>query len=96
MEAATPLSDLVEGRRRPQDILLTIERGLAHLPRISLTSVSVEGIRAGRQPSSADFKEAEMGFDGKYVALTDQAGSVIGIAVRSEEAGVGLRTERVL
>lgn len=96
LEAATPLADLVEGRKTPREILLPIEQGLAHLPRIRLTSASVEGIRAGRQPSATDLDDAQMGFDGKYVALTDQGGSIIGIAVRSEEAGAGLRTERVI
>jgi tRNA pseudouridine55 synthase len=96
LEVATPLGDLVEGRRTIPEILVPIERGLAHLPRISLTNASVEGIRAGRQPSAADLDGDQMAFDGDYVALTDQQGSIVGIAVRSENAGAGLRTERVL
>jgi tRNA pseudouridine55 synthase len=96
VEEATALDDLVEGRSTPGEVMLSIEESLKHLPRIGLKADSVPGIRAGRQPMAADFETADLDFKGDYVALTDQAGIIIGIAVRSEEAASRLKTERII
>jgi len=93
---ATPLADLVDGRAALADVLISIEKSLEHLPRMGLRAGSVQGIRAGRQPSSADFEAADLDFKGDYVALTDQAGIIVGIAVRSDEPAAPLKTERIL
>jgi len=96
VEEATVLGDLVEGRSTPREVMLSIEEALKHLPRIGLKADSVAGIRAGRQPLAADFESADLDFKGEYVALTDQAGTIIGIAVRSAEAASHLKTERII
>jgi tRNA pseudouridine55 synthase len=96
VEEATALADLVEGRNTPREVMLSIEEALKHLPRMGLKAGSVPGIRAGRQPLAADFDMADLEFKGDYVALTDQAGTIIGIAVRSKEAASQLKTERIL
>ncbi len=96
IDSATPLSDLVESRKRPEEIMLSIEKALGHLPKIGLKGSSVQGIRSGRQPSSADLGRTDFDFKGKYVALTDEAGTIIGIAARSEEPAAGLKTERII
>lgn len=93
--AATPLADLVEGRVRPDEAMLTIERALEHLPKIGLKESSVAGIRAGKQPSAEDFAGAGPDAAGSYVALTDADGTIIGIAARSQESE-GFRTERII
>lgn len=93
---AIPLSDLVEGRRKVEDAVLSIEKALAHLPRVAVKTSSVAGIRAGKQPSAEDFEEPVGGLRGEYFALADDQGSVIGIAVQSGEPEAGLRTERIL
>jgi tRNA pseudouridine55 synthase len=94
LEDATPLVDLVEGRVKPGEIMLTIEEALAHLPRVGLKQSSIAGIRAGRQPSAADLSGADAG-GSPYVALTDDSGTVIGIAARSLNSGE-LKTERII
>ncbi|MFZ1946286.1 MAG: tRNA pseudouridine(55) synthase TruB [bacterium] len=96
LEEATPLAELVEGRTEPGEVMLSIERGLGHLPRIGLKETSVAGIRAGRQPSLADFAPGGEGLAGTYFALTDQTGAVVGIAVRSDGPAETFRTERIL
>jgi len=93
---AIPLSDLVEGRRKVEDAVLSIEKALAHLPRVAVKTSSVAGIRAGKQPSAEDFEEPVGDLRGEYFALADDQGSVIGIAVQSGEPEAGLRTERIL
>jgi tRNA pseudouridine55 synthase len=96
LDEATPLADLVEGRTGLEEVMLSIERGLRHLPRIGLRETSVAGIRAGRQPSRADFVPCEDDRSGTYFALTDQTGAVIGIAIRSDGSEETFRTERIL
>ena len=96
IDTATPLNNLLEGRTSAGDVILSIEKALEHLPKIGLKAASVRSIRSGRQPCAADFDGAAMGTDGKYVALTDEAGTIIGIAVRGEHPDAELRTERIL
>ncbi|HVP57360.1 MAG TPA: tRNA pseudouridine(55) synthase TruB [bacterium] len=94
--AATPLAELVEGRVQPREVMLSIEESLKHLPRMGVKADSVPGIRSGRQPLAGDLEAADLDFKGQYVALTDQAGTIIGIAVRSEESASQLKTERII
>jgi tRNA pseudouridine55 synthase len=95
LDAATPLADLVEGRVRPAEVMLTIERALEHLPRIGVKEGSVAGIKAGRQPSADDLCSSGLDVAGGYVVLTDAEGTIIGIAARSQESD-GFKTERII
>lgn len=95
LDGAVPLADLVEGRTRTEEVLLSLERALEHLPSLGLKDSSVAGIRAGRQPSPEDFHSSSAGGPGEYVVLTDGSGAVVGIAARSEGSD-GYRTERII
>jgi tRNA pseudouridine55 synthase len=96
LDQATALGDLIEGRKRPEEVVLSIERALSHLPRLGLKADSVAGIRSGRQPSSADLDDADLDFKGAYAAMTDDRGTIVGIAVRSGDTAAQLKTERIL
>ena len=96
LDDATPLRELVEGRKNVGDVALSIERALEHLPTVAVKPSSVAGIKAGKQPCAEDFEQPVGHLLGKYFALADEQGCVIGIAVQSDEAGHGLRTERIL
>jgi tRNA pseudouridine55 synthase len=95
-EDAVALGALEEDAGRIGGAMLSIEQGLVHLPRLGLKPGSVERLRAGGQPDPGDFHQSDLDFDGDYVALTDEKGTIVGIAKRSGRQGSSLRTERLL
>ncbi|MFH1312268.1 MAG: tRNA pseudouridine(55) synthase TruB [Candidatus Eisenbacteria bacterium] len=96
LEEAVALRDLTEGPSGLKNAMMTIEEGLRHLPKIPMKPGSVERIRTGGQPTAEDFHESDLDFDGDYVALTDEKGTIVGIAKRSGQQGSMLKTERIL
>ena len=92
---ATPLADLSEGRTVLEEVLLTIEEGLRHLPRVYMTRSGARKVRHGAQPEVADLVEGVPDFKGDYVTLVDEDGVAVGIARRSEHSKHSLMTERL-
>jgi tRNA pseudouridine55 synthase len=95
IERATPLADLSEGRTRLEEVLLSIEESLKHLPRVHMTRSGARRVRLGAQPEIVDLVEGVPEFKGDYVTLVDEDGALVGIARRSEHSGRSLMTERL-
>jgi tRNA pseudouridine55 synthase len=96
LDEAVALADLTAKPSCLESVILTVEEGLRHLPQIPLKAESVERIRTGGQPTAGDFHEPDLDFDGDFVALTDENGTIVGIAKRSGRQGSMLKTERIL
>jgi tRNA pseudouridine55 synthase len=96
VDTATPLDDITGGKKHIEEVMMTIEDGLEHLPRVGLRSSSVGRIRTGGQPTPEDLLDPHLDFEGDYVALTDEVGMIVGIAKRSCDPHVTLKTERIL
>ena len=99
IEGAVRLEDLEHASGSPEsvrEILLSIEEGLAHLPRIRIGRIAAEALKAGGQTPEDKISASELDFKGDYVAITDDAGRIIAIARRSDKPGQRLRTERIL
>jgi len=99
IEGAVRLEDLEHASQDPEgvrEVLLSIEEGLAHLPRIRIGPDAARALRAGGQTPEDGIPASELDFEGDYVAITDDAGKIIAIARRSDKPGRRLRTERIL
>ncbi len=100
IEGAVRLEDLEHASKEDPDgvreILLSIEEGLAHLPRIRIGPDAVEALLAGGQTPEDKISASELDFEGDYVAITNDAGQIMAIARRSDKPGQSLRTERIL
>jgi tRNA pseudouridine55 synthase len=96
VDAAVPLGGLSEGKIKVEDVMLTLEAALVHLPAIRVKRESIQRIKSGGQPADKDLCDPDPGFEADYVALTDEAGMIFGIAKRSDRAGAMLRIERIL
>jgi tRNA pseudouridine55 synthase len=79
-----------------REVLLSIEEGLIHLPRIRIGPDAARALRNGGQTPEAGISASELDFEGNYVAITDDAGRIIAVARRSDKPGPRLRTERIL
>jgi tRNA pseudouridine55 synthase len=96
IEEAVRLSDLVEGRIRLEGALMSVRDALEHLPRVRLKGASARDLRKGRQPLAEDILETDLDFDGQYVALEDEGGTIVAVARRPEEPGRAPFVELVL
>lgn len=99
IEGAVRLEDLEHASDDPEgvhEVLLSIEQGLVHLPRIRIGPDAASALRTGGQTPEDGISASELDFEGKYVAITDGSGRIIAIARRSDEPGRRLRTERIL
>jgi tRNA pseudouridine55 synthase len=96
VDAATRLADIASGKTDINDVMLTIEESLGHMPRVRLKNGAASRIRLGEQPSEEDLCMPDVDSDAEYVALADENGMIVGIARRSGQEGFPLRTERVL
>jgi tRNA pseudouridine55 synthase len=99
IEGSVRLEDLEHASGDPaglREVLLSIEEGLIHLPKIRIGPEAVQTLRAGGQTPEAGIAASELDFEGDYAAITDDAGRIIAIARRSDMPGRRLRTERIL
>jgi tRNA pseudouridine55 synthase len=99
IEGAVRLEDLEQVAGDPEavrEVLLSIEEGLAHLPRIRIGPDAVRALKAGGQTPEEGIPTSELDFEGDYVAIADDAGQIIAIARGSDKPGRRLRTERIL
>jgi tRNA U55 pseudouridine synthase TruB len=96
VDNAVTLDMVVRGHTCLEDAILSIEDGLRHLPTIMVTNGGARRLRMGGQPRAQDIYPSGLDFEGRYVALMDEAGMIIGIARRSDRPGQLLKTERIL
>jgi tRNA pseudouridine55 synthase len=99
IEVSVRLEDLEHASGGPEgvrEVLLSIEEGLVHLPKIRIGPDAVRALRAGGQTPEDGISASELDFEGDYVAITDDGGRIIAIAGRSDKPGRHLRTERIL
>ena len=96
LQEAAGLKDIVSGRMRINDRILSMEDSLKHMPRVCLKATSVQRVRQGAQPVAEDLLDSNLWFEGDYVALADETGNIFGIARRSDRGPWVLRTERIL
>jgi tRNA pseudouridine55 synthase len=99
IEGSVRLEDLEHAAGHPEgvrEVLLSIEEGLTHLPRIRIGPEAVQALRTGGQTPEAGIPASELDFEGDYAAITDDTGRIIAIARRSDKPGRRLRTERII
>jgi tRNA pseudouridine55 synthase len=92
----TCMARIAAGEVGLNEVLLPLAEALAGVPRVRMRDAAVEGLRLGRQPRPEDLWIADLSFQGDYAVLTDEHGTPVGIARRSDEPGRPLRAERVL
>jgi tRNA pseudouridine55 synthase len=91
---AIPLAAILD-TAAPENLMISIEESLKHMPRISIRPESVRSVRAGKSPGAGDVFEVKPGGTSEYAVLADSFGDIIGIARRPDHSGE-YKIERIL